>query len=169
MKKLLFVTALLAMGTMAMGAAPKQDDTTTADVEVRAEIVEDSLVITDIYGKPLLLNFGPIQKTIDKVWTAQVEYKVSAGTATTGDTELTMALGTPDGKVTLKHVNSALQQDNTLDSVVTLDADQKVMKKGATEVRGKIFGSIAGDLSKKQKGMYREYTTLTATVGQVQP
>ena len=59
MKKLLFVTALLAMGTMAMGAAPVQNDTTTADVEVRAEIVDDSLVITDIYGKPLLLNFGP--------------------------------------------------------------------------------------------------------------
>ena len=37
MKKLLFVTALLAMGTMAMGAAPVQNDTTTADVEVRAQ------------------------------------------------------------------------------------------------------------------------------------
>ena len=73
MKKLLFVTALLAMGTMAMGKAPASKDKAKADVEVKAEIVDDSLVITDIYGAPLLLDFGKIQKGSKEVRTKVLE------------------------------------------------------------------------------------------------
>ena len=179
MKKLLFVSALLALGSVAFGAGevqpPKQGDTTTAEVEVRAEIVNDTISITDIYGQPLVLDFGRIQKnkSTGKVWTAEVEYKVTAITQVKDATTLGMDLGKDvaaiSEAITLKSVNqAALTGDQAanakIQATLSLDEDTKIIPADKDEVRGRIYGSITEDLSQKVDGLYREYTTLTATV-----
>lgn len=179
MKKLLFVSALLALGSVAFGAEvepPKATDTTTAEVEVRAEIVNDTLTITDIYGQPLVLDFGRIQKnkSTGKVWNAEVEYKVTAIAPVKGDTVLSMDLGEDathsTEAVTLKSVNQAATGSSAeIKAALSLDKQEKVIKKGKDEVRGRIYGSITEDLSEKVDGLYREYTSLTATVNEVRP
>lgn len=67
MKKLLMLGAILALGaTMAYGAENKE---ITTDVKVIAEIVNESFVITDLDGNPIILDFGKIPGnayTLDK-------------------------------------------------------------------------------------------------------
>ena len=172
MKKLLFVTALLAMGTMAMGAKDiTPADSTEAKVDVVAEIIDETLHITDIYGKPLTLNFGQIQKNTEtggvKVWTAEVEYKITANDKMTNEEKIDVKLGattsgTEIAEVTLKHINKDLQ--DTLTAKLSLDEATKTMKQGEDEVRGVISGSISEDLKDKATGIYKDWTMLTATV-----
>ena len=173
MKKLLFVTALLAMGTMTMGAMDlSEKDSTEADVTVIAEIVEDSLVITDIYGKPLVLDFGKIQKGAEvngtKLWTAEVEYKITAKDTMTADETIDVKLGgttsgTEVAEVILKPINNT-NAGNILTAKLSLDEASKTMKAGKDEVRGVILGSIDESLKDKAEGVYKNTTILTATV-----
>ena len=51
MKKLLMAMAILVVGATAFGA----NKTATTDVRVRAELVNEGLVISDIDGRPILL------------------------------------------------------------------------------------------------------------------
>lgn len=175
MKKLLFVTALLAMGTMAMGAKDlTTGENTEAQVEVRAEIVNESLTITDIYGKPLLLNFGRIQKNTEdtgaKVWTAEVEYKITANDLMSNEEKIDVKLGgtttgTEVAEVILKHSNNNKTGKNaTITAKLTLDEATKTIAQGKDEVRGRIDGSIDESLKEKELGTYSVFTTLTATV-----
>ena len=167
MKKLLFVTALLAMGTIAMGAAPVQNDTTTADVEVRAEIVDDSLVITDIYGAPLLLDFGKIQKGSKEVRTKVLEYKVSATEAPNANLTLNLKLAgaTQKQEITLTHKDQSLPDNNTIKAYVSLDSYTGAMESGKTEYRGKILGSINPEqVANATLGQYQTFTSIEVEV-----
>lgn len=169
MKKLLFIVSLMMLGANAFAAdpvaGPATGDKVTADVLVQAEITADSFTITDIFGKPLVLDFGKLAKdqdTAGKVWTAEVEYKITATKAPTDAKTFNVELGKTT--VTLKHVNNKLTQNNTLEATVALDEATKTMEANTDVVTGLISGSIKEDLKDKVVGMYKETTTLTATV-----
>ncbi len=170
MKKLLFIVSLMMLGANAFAvtdptAGPAKGDSVTADVLVQAEITADSFTITDVFGKPLVLDFGKLaqdQDTAGKVWTAEVEYKITATKAPTNNTKFLLSLG--DKEVILKHVNNNLTQNNTLTATVALDKDTKIMKANTEVVTGLISGSIKENLKDKATGMYKETTQLTATV-----
>ena len=71
--------------------------------------------------------------------------------------------------ITLKSVNQAALTGNQaanakIQATLSLDEDTKIIPANKDEVRGRIYGSITEDLSQKVDGLYREYTTLTATV-----
>lgn len=170
MKKLLFIAALTILGANAFAVTdpktgPASGDTVTADVLVKAEITADSFTITDIFGKPLVLDFGKLAKDQDtngKVWTAEVEYKITATKAPADAKTFDIKLGKET--VTLKHVNNKLTQNNTLTATIALDETSKVMNANTDVVTGLISGSIKEDLKDKEVGMYKTTTTLTATV-----
>ena len=178
MKKLLFVTALLAMGTMAMGATPNLSvkDDAKAEVKVRAEIVNDKFKITDIYGQPLILDFHEVMQDANTDVSTSVRYKVTTKAPFDGKTaKFTMAIvgdNTADGvgkKVTIKHVNPEKTTDNTLDVTLGLDNETKYLLEGESEFQGIISGNIHTDTTNKALGEYIGYATLTATVGEVTP
>ena len=177
MKKLLFVTALLAMGTMAMGATPNLSakDDAKAEVKVRAEIVNDKFKITDIYGQPLILDFHEVMQDANTDVSTSVRYKVTTKAPFDGETaKFTMAIvgdNTANGvgkKVTIKHVNPAKTGKNsTLPVTLGLDNETKYLLKGESEFQGIISGNIHADTTSKELGEYIGYATLTATVGEV--
>lgn len=169
MKKLLFIVALMALGTVAFGEAkdptkgPQSGDTSEAQVLVKAQITDDSFTITDVYGKPLILDFGKLAKNQSepgKVWTAEVEYKITATKAPENQTKFWLAL--EDEQVSLKHVNNELK--TTLKANLALDKTSKVMAAHKDTVTGFISGSISENISAKETGMYKTTTTLTAVV-----
>ncbi|WP_304206902.1 hypothetical protein [Fusobacterium perfoetens] len=66
MKKLLMMGAILAMGAMAFGADDAIDEAKNvneATVTVKAKLVVENLVITDLEGNPIVLDFGRVSKT----------------------------------------------------------------------------------------------------------
>lgn len=66
MKKLLMIGAILAMGAMAYGADAKVDENANvneATVTVKAKLVAENLVISDLEGNPIVLDFGRVSKT----------------------------------------------------------------------------------------------------------
>lgn len=80
MKKLLMIGAILALGTtMAYGATTKGDDgKASADVKVIADIVAENLVITDLNGEEIILDFGKVsQLQRSGVSNAHEGYKVT--------------------------------------------------------------------------------------------
>ena len=158
MKKLLLVTALTILGTTAFAAA--LGDSVAAPVEVRAKITDDSFSITDIDGKELVLDFGKVGKTsAPDVWTAEVEYKITAGE---NNAETTFNVKLADKKVTLLHTDKA--KGDTLTADLGLDKDKKVMAADKKTVTGIISGSITENITGKATGQYKTETELTATV-----
>lgn len=180
MKKLLFVTALLAMGTMAMGATPtlEQNNNTKAEVEVRAHVIDDKFSITDIYGQPLVLNFKEVMVG-DTNAKASVRYKVSMkeGTklegATVAQFKMEILGDTTDAGAISKEVVIA-NTDTTITGKTTtmkvglgLDNETKYLAENGTEFQGEIFGSIAKVADDQAVGDYVGYATLKATVESV--
>lgn len=95
MKKLLMLGAILALGTtMAYGAEEMTgEDEATADVKVKAELVAENLVITDLNGKPIVLDFGKVnQVQTTGVSNASEGYKVTYLGNTISNGKLTMEL-----------------------------------------------------------------------------
>lgn len=165
MKKLLLLTGILSLTAVAFGANPDSGTEASSNVEVRAEVVDDSLVISDIYGKPLLLDFGKIQKSATApTVVAEVDYKVtSSAEIETSNLGLTMQLNGGKDELVIPHVNMASQ--DSLTAKVKLDKTTGSIPVGSNEYRGKIIGSIAGaDYSGKTIGMYRTFTEITVTV-----
>lgn len=176
MKKLLFITALLAMGTMAMGANLAKDNKANAEVKVRAEIVDDKFKITDIYGQPLILDFHEVPKDTAINVVTSVRYKVTANAEFDGtqSAEFKMEIlgdakedGTHGKTVELTHVNPEITTSNKLTATLGLDADTKYLLVGEKEFQGVISGKMQADTSSNETGEYLGYATLTATVGKV--
>ena len=124
MKKLLFVTALLAMGTMAMGANLADGNSTKAEVEVRAHVIDDKFSITDIYGQPLVLNFKEVMQGDTDV-KASVRYKVSMKEKFDGaSAKFTMDIlgDTPDNQGTVEATKTVeiANTDSTKTGVTTM-------------------------------------------------
>lgn len=175
MKKLLFVTALLAMGTMAMGETKKDSITSKeakAEVLVKAQIVDDFFKITDIDGNPLVLDFKKVPKANYElegveVPQASVEYKVTANDTISENVTLAMSLtsyehpedntGIANNIVTISKDGVAtgnLGETEKIDVNLSLDAEQKTIKQGQKVVVGKLNGAIKKDLTGKTTGKY---------------
>lgn len=180
MKKLLFVTALLAMGTMAMGANPGSGEESKAEVLVKAQIVDDFFKITDIDGNPLVLDFKELPKMdySTNIAKASVEYKVTAkeAIAEPGVT-LNMSLTSfenPQSKEAVSTVDIINENVTTATGNVAnedkiqvnlgLDKATKTMAKDETVVVGKITGVINSNLSSNHTGDYSGKVFLVATV-----
>lgn len=92
MKKLLMLGAILAMGVMAYGADDAIDEKQNeneATVTVKAKLVAENLVITDLEGNPIVLDFGRVSKLRNKGTSeAQTGYMVRfVGDAANMDSE----------------------------------------------------------------------------------
>lgn len=68
MKKLLMLGAILVLGATAFAkeAAPELENQSEAKVTVKARLVAENLVISDLEGNPIILDFGKVSKTRDK-------------------------------------------------------------------------------------------------------
>ncbi len=182
MKKLLFVTALLAMGTMAMGQNPSQGEKSKAEVLVKAQIVDDFFKITDINGNPLVLDFGRVPKAdyskgIIEEPKATVEYKVTATEVVDPELKLTMSLTSyehPDDETATNTViiskdgvaTGDLTENERIEVKLSLDNTEKVMKAQQSKVVGKLNGAIKANLSSTTEGAYSGKVFLVATVKQ---
>ena len=172
MKKILMATAILALGVVAYGV----DKTASAPVRVRAEIVTGDLTISDIDGRPILLDFGKIASSRTSDANAFVDYKIEySGTYTdVSNKGITLELGTstsestPDS-VTLTNIDSSLTNNNTMKAKLKLDKYSATTP--ATEPTDHVIhtGRINGTLkstewSSKSAGVYEGQTELKVTV-----
>ena len=180
MKKLLFVTALLAMGTMAMGENPTQGQESKAEVLVKAQIVDDFFKITDIDGNPLVLDFKELPKMdySKNIAKASVEYKVTAKEEiAVNPVTLEMSLTSfknPQSKARISTVDIINENVTVADGNVTatdkitvnlgLDEPTKTMGVKETVVVGKLTGTINSNLTTNNTGDYSGKVFLVATV-----
>lgn len=168
MKKLLMAMAILAVGAIAFGAEQKAD----APVRVRAEIVDESIIISDINGRPILLDFEKISKkqTTDK--NAFVDFKVEAASQITGVNSMKFVLGQSDSAnskddVTLTLIDASQTSNNTLTANLQLDKyDGATGDLAAGTIHtGRINGTIkANTWANNGLGVYEGKTELKVTV-----
>lgn len=169
MKKLLMAMAILAVGATAFGAPPQ---TATAPVRVRAEIVDESLVISDINGRPILLDFEKISKkqTTDK--NAFVDFKVEATGQIQNVQSFALVLGksnaaTTSDTVTLTNIDASKANNNTLTANLKLDKYEGATGNltAGTVHTGRINGTMkAGQWTNSEIGVYEGQTELKVTV-----
>lgn len=165
-------TAILALGVVAYGV----DKTASAPVRVRAEIVTGDLTISDIDGRPILLDFGKIASSRTSDANAFVDYKIEySGTYTdVSNKGITLELGTstsestPDS-VTLTNIDSSLTNNNTMTAKLKLDkysATTPATKPTDDVIHtGRINGTLKStEWSSKSAGVYEGQTELKVTV-----
>lgn len=173
MRKLLMATAILALGVVAYGK-----EEASAPVRVRAEIVEGNITISDIDGRPILLDFKKIAKNRETDANAFVDYKIEYnGTYNTiqGQT-MNLVLGksnTADTSddVILTNLDSSLTQNNTMTANLKLDKYSLTLP--SEEPTNKVIhtGRINGTLKatewsgSKEAGVYEGQTELKVTIG----
>ena len=174
MKKLIMASLAVAMGTMAFGTGtdvkPTVKKTASSNVKVTAQVVADNLIISDLNGRPLVLDFGKISTVSNQErFNAKVDYKITKiGTGTDSLTDVTVALSGIDGanKVKLQNVNAAADANNK-----TIDATIELLGKGGkfegSTYTGAIQGTIMGkDLTDKEASTYENVVILTATASE---
>lgn len=167
MKKLLMAMAILAVGATAFGAPQEA----TAPVRVRAEIVDEQITISDINGRPILLDFEKISKNRTSDKNAFVDFKVEAA-GQLNVQSFALVLGkstsaTTSDDVTLTNIDASLTNNNTLTANLKLDTYE-----GATGTldegiihTGRINGTIkAGSWTSNNVGVYEGQTELKVTV-----
>lgn len=176
MRKLLMATAILALGVVAFGA----EKTASAPVRVRAEIVLGDITISDIDGRPILLDFGKIVQSRKSDANAFVEYKIEySGTSyDINNKNITLVLGkssdaeTPD-TVTLINLDNSLTENNTM--IANLKLDNYSGTTPSTEPTDDVIhtGRINGTLKASEwasssavAGVYEGQTELKVTIAQ---
>lgn len=167
MKKLLLIAALATMATTAMAVNPAKDTKVKTDVIVKAEIVSGGLKITDIDGRPLVLDLGQANQGEETSLANSVEYKITAKeAAATNPIKLNMAFESKEINLYNNIPNvagTAIDVKDTLKATLILDADAKEIAVGATETTGKIFGKT-NTTAANNAGKYKGNAVLTATV-----
>lgn len=172
MKKILMATAILALGVVAYGV----DKTASAPVRVRAEIVTGDLTISDIDGRPILLDFGKIASSRTSDANTFVDYKIECS-GTYDDIKskaVTLVLGGSSSSaaaddVILTNLDASLIENNTMKAKLKLDKYSATTP--ATEPAddvihtGRINGTLkASEWESKSAGVYEGQTQLTVTV-----
>ncbi|WP_426711468.1 hypothetical protein [Cetobacterium sp. SF1] len=171
MKKLLMTSLILAMGTMSFAAQKTSGDaagtpqSASSNVKVTAQVVSDNLIISDLSGRPIVLDFGKIsnQKT-DGVSNAKVDFKIeTAGPDGNLSTVAVALVGLTDGKVQLLNTNvAAAQNSKEIPASVKLNADNGTFTDN--KYVGFIQGSIKGqDSNSKEASTYENVLELQAT------
>lgn len=174
MKKLLSTSLFLAMASMALAASgdvtpsnPDAAQTAAANVKVTAQVVADNLVISDLNGRPIVLDFGKISnQKASGVSNARVDFKVEKvganGSALTG---VTVALAGLDGNnnVQLLNTNVAAEtKDKQMPATIALNAAEGTFV--GNEYVGFIQGTIAAtDSQNKAASTYENVLVLNAT------
>lgn len=156
MKKLLLLGSIMIVGATAFA------ESVSAPVKIRAEIVADNLIISDINGRPILLDFGKISNVKETASNAEVEYKITSTSEVTEDMNLGIVLNSETP--VLGHVNQAI--DQSIETKIALDKKIGSIPTGGTEYRGVIKGTILGDDKGslgKEVGMYEGQSELTVT------
>lgn len=99
MKKLLMLGAILVLGATAFAEDANIDgkaNEAEADVTVKAKLVAENLVITDLEGRQIILDFGRVSKTRDKgtseAKTGYMVRYVGTGTLNADTQDLAMSL-----------------------------------------------------------------------------
>lgn len=167
MKKLLMLGAILVLGATAFAADSKVDELKNeneATVTVKAKLVAENLVISDLEGNPIVLDFGRVSK-LRKTGTSEARTGYMVRFVGTDDLsnkseeqrKLAMSLlnkstGDFDQKavpVTLTEVSQAAGEvADTFDVSVGLNTYAGVMPKVAekghdyAEFRGEVFGTL---------------------------
>lgn len=166
MKKLLTGSLLLGAGAVSF-AAVDTPQTAAANVKVTAQVVADNLVISDLNGRPIVLDFGKIssQKTTG-VSNARVDFKVEkVGTEGSDLTDVDITLAGLDGtnKVHLLNTNvAAAQQHKEILATIALNAASGTFV--GNEYVGFIQGTIeAKDSTGKDPSTYENVLVLNAT------
>lgn len=168
MKKLLMAMAILAVGTTAFGV----DQTADAPVRVRAELVSQNLVISDIDGRPILLDFQKISKSEAGPRHAFVDFKVEATSQITGVNNMKFVLGQSDSAatsddVTLTNIDATKTSNNTMIAKLKLDSYEGAtgtLAKGTIHT-GRINGTLTNsEWNTKEAGVYEGQTELKVTV-----
>lgn len=182
MKKLLMMGAILALGTtMAYGDA--QDETVATDVKVRAQIVAENLVITDLDGNPIELDFGKVSQLQKTGYSKAYEgYKVTYVGDTNGlnNPKLTMKLQGQDvsgdaengAKNVMMKYQGKLELDQKADkftSIVALDEYEAALPQlpetAGTDAGKYVYvGSINGTIDHASTNVYIDGAT-NATTG----
>ena len=172
MKKLLLVGALLALGATAFGVQegrPEKGNKTSVNVEVRAEITDDFFVISDIYGKPIVVDFGKIHNTQDQSAVTYVDYKVTSKANMEEEIGFDIALGKsksadqPDEVIISTKLGGTPKQ--SMKANLVLSEYEGLIEKGEKEYRGRITGTIGKDQIKgRETGTYIGTTQLAITV-----
>ena len=166
MKKILMATAILALGVVAYGV----DKTASAPVRVRAEIVTGDLTISDIDGRPILLDFGKIASSRTSDANTFVDYKIEySGTYDDIKSKaVTLVLGGSSSSaaaddVILTNLDASLIENNTMKAKLKLDKYSATTP--ATEPTDDVIhtGRINGTLkstewSSKSAGVYEGQT-----------
>lgn len=172
MKKILMATAILALGVVAYGA----DKTASAPVRVRAEIVTGDLTISDIDGRPILLDFGKIASSRTSDANAFVDYKIEySGTYDDIKSKaVTLVLGGSSSAaaaddVILTNLDASLIKNNTMTAKLKLDkysATTPATKPTDDVIHtGRINGTLKStEWSSKSAGVYEGQTELKVTV-----
>ena len=172
MKKLLLVGALLALGATAFGANPTAgtaEGVATAKVDVKAEITDDFFVISDIYGKPIIVDFGKIQKEKKDSAVTFVDYKVTAKEAAVGDAikfDITLG-GKGKDEVTPVTISTNLadKTNGSMTATLGLSSYEGQIDVAKKEYRGRITGTISQDeFSTKPVGIYTGATEIKIVV-----
>lgn len=169
MKKLLMATAILALGVTAFGV----DKTASEPVKVRAELVQQDLEISDIDGRPILLDFGKIATSRKTDALATIEFKVEATGEITNVTGMTFELGkatdaTNPAEVEIVHIDPTVGTQNTMTAKLGLDkysVTPATTLNAGTIHTGRINGKLeATQWSGKAVGVYEGQTELKVTV-----
>lgn len=172
MKKILMATAILALGVVAYGA----DKTASAPVRVRAEIVTGDLTISDIDGRPILLDFGKIASSRTSDANTFVDYKIEySGTYDDIKSKaVTLVLGGSSSSaaaddVILTNLDASLIKNNTMTAKLKLDkysATTPATKPTDDVIHtGRINGTLKStEWSLKSAGVYEGQTELKVTV-----
>ena len=172
MKKILMATAILALGVVAYGV----DKTASAPVRVRAEIVTGDLTISDIDGRPILLDFGKIASSRTSDANTFVDYKIEySGTYDDIKSKaVTLVLGGSSSSsaaddVILTNLDASLIGNNTMTAKLKLDkysATTPATKPTDGVIHtGRINGTLKStEWSSKSAGVYEGQTELKVTV-----
>ncbi|MFR4520826.1 MAG: hypothetical protein ACLT40_12815 [Fusobacterium sp.] len=169
MKKLLFITALLAMGTMAFGN-PNVGEKANANVEVKARIVDGNFIISDIDGKPIVLDFGDIYAGQKQSAVTYVDYKVTSKEAAKTDPikfDITLGgNGSADKQTDVIISTDKGGTNGSMKAVLGLSEYKGIIEVDKTEYRGRINGTIANTefSTGKPVGTYLGNTKLEITV-----
>lgn len=156
MKKLLMLGAILVLGATAFAADQSVDGNANineAKVTVKAHLVAQNLVVSDLEGNPIVLDFGKVSKTRDKGTSeARTGYKVRyVGGELTADQNLAMELKGTVGNYAKRATTVTLAEVSQKDKE---KADKFDVTVGLDSYAGKMpaFASKPGDAD------YSEYT-----------
>lgn len=168
MKKLLMLGAILVLGATAFAkeTTPELENQSEAKVTVKAKLVAENLVISDLDGYPIVLDFGKVSKLRDK---GTSEAKVGYMVRYVGDTAKLTGEKTQELAMQLKGKGN---YESEAVKVVLAEASQEEGKVGDSFEVTVGLNSYTGVMPNKNEDGhdYAEYTGMVfGTLNHAEP